>query len=71
MYTRQSSFPGMDPYLERNPCWEEFHGWFVRELARQNMDHARELGCVISAERSVYLRDPDHNLVEISEQWKE
>lgn len=25
----QSPFPGMDPYLEINPRWQVFHGWFV------------------------------------------
>ncbi|TVS20172.1 MAG: hypothetical protein EA424_05340 [Planctomycetaceae bacterium] len=26
-----SPFPGMDPFLEINPRWEVFHGWFIRE----------------------------------------
>jgi hypothetical protein len=39
-----SPFPGMDPFLEINPRWEVFPGWFIRELARQSVVQARELG---------------------------
>lgn len=58
-----SPFPGMDPYLEQNPQWEVFHGWFIRELARLSVSAARELGCTIDVERSVYGRDSTGELV--------
>lgn len=53
-----SPFPGMDPFLEINPWWELLHGWFIRELARQSMSPARDLGCQVDVERSVYGREP-------------
>ncbi len=28
---RKSPFPGTDPFLEINPRWEVFHGWFIRK----------------------------------------
>ncbi len=62
-----SPFPGMDPYLEINPRWEVFHGWFIRKLAEQNMGRARELGCEVDVERSVYGREPTGELVLIGE----
>lgn len=62
-----SPFPGMDPFLEINPRWEVFHGWFIRELARQNMGRARELGCEVEVERSVYGREPTGELVLLGE----
>ena len=40
----ESPFPGTDPFLEVNPRWQVFHGWFVRKLAEQNVPRARELG---------------------------
>jgi hypothetical protein len=48
----------MDPFLEINPRWEVFHGWFIRELARQNQSRSRELGCWIGVERTVYQQEP-------------
>ena len=62
-----SPFPGMDPFLEINPSWEVFHGWFIRELARQSMGRARELGCEVDVERSVYGREPTGELVLVGE----
>ena len=62
-----SPFPGMDPFLEINPRWEVFHGWFIRELARQSMGRARELGCEVEVERSVYGREPTGELVLLGE----
>jgi hypothetical protein len=62
-----SPFPGMDPFLEINPRWEVFHGWFIRELARQNMGRARAIGCEVDVERSVYGREPTGELVLIGE----
>src|SRR3974390_2188343 len=56
----RSPFPGMDPYLEINPRWEVFHGWFVRNMAAQHQAQARDLDCWIGVERSVCKRDPDH-----------
>ncbi len=58
-----SPFPGMDPFIEINPRWEGFHAWFVRELARQSLPKAQELGCWIDVERMVYQRDPDGDVV--------
>ncbi len=58
-----SPFPGMDPFLERNPQWEVFHGWFIRELARLSVEAARAQGCTIDVERSVYGRDTTGELV--------
>src|ERR1043166_4294667 len=63
----QSPFPGMDPYLEINPRWQVFHGWFVRELARQNQARTRELGCWIGVERAVYQREPSGEWVLVGE----
>src|SRR5438552_18614868 len=63
----QSPFPGMDPYLEINPRWQVFHGWFIRELARQNQARSRELGCWIGVERAVYQREPSGELVLVGE----
>jgi hypothetical protein len=62
-----SPFPGMDPFIEVNPRWEEFHDWFVRELARQSAPNARELGCWIAVERTVYQREPSGEIVLIGE----
>lgn len=62
-----SPFPGMDPFLEINPRWEVFHGWFIRELARQSTGRARELGCEVDVERSVYGRAPTGELVLLGE----
>jgi Protein of unknown function (DUF4058) len=60
---RTSPFPGMDPYLEMNPAWEVFHGWFIRKLAEQAIEPARELGCQIDVERSIYGQGPTGELV--------
>jgi hypothetical protein len=57
----------MDPFLEVNPRWQVFHGWFVRKLAEQNLPRARELGCWIDVERSVYQREPSGELVLVGE----
>jgi len=57
----------MDPFLEVNPRWETFHPWFVRELARQSSPKARELGCWIDVERTVYQREPSGEIVLIGE----
>lgn len=62
-----SPFPGMDPFLEINPRWEVFHGWFIRELARQSIGRARELGCDVDVERSVYGREPTGELILVGE----
>jgi len=64
---KTSPFPGMDPFIEINPRWEVFHGWFIRELARQSMGRARELGCRVDVERSVYGREPTGELVLLGE----
>ena len=53
-----SPFPGMDPFIEINPRWEGFHGWFMRELARQALPKAQALGCWIDVERTIYQRLP-------------
>lgn len=58
-----SPFPGMDPYLERNPQWAVFHGWFIRKLAEQSIGAARDVGCTIDVERSVYGRETSGELV--------
>jgi hypothetical protein len=58
-----SPFPGMDPFIEVNPRWEGFHAWFVRELARQALGKAQELGCWIDVERMVYQREPNGEVV--------
>lgn len=58
-----SPFPGMDPFLEKNPQWEVFHGWFIRELARLAIAPARDAGCSIDVERSIYGRDTSGQLV--------
>ena len=63
----QSPFPGMDPYMEINPRWQVFHGWFVRKLAEQHQTRARELGCWIAVERAVYQREPSGELVLVGE----
>ncbi|MDB5386845.1 MAG: hypothetical protein JWM11_2491 [Planctomycetaceae bacterium] len=63
----KSPFPGMNPFLEMNPRWQEFHGWFIRELARLNSSKAREAGCLLGVERSIYQREPDGQLVLVGE----
>jgi hypothetical protein len=63
----QSPFPGMDPYLEIDPRWQAIHGWFIRLLASQNQERARDLGCWIGVERTVYQREPSGELVMVGE----
>lgn len=60
-------FPGMDPFLEINPRWKIFHGWFMRKLAEQTLPKAQELGCWIDVERTVYQREPRGEVVLIGE----
>jgi hypothetical protein len=48
----------MDPFLEINPRWECFHGWFVRKLAEQSLPKAQSLDCWIDVERTIYQRLP-------------
>ncbi len=62
-----SRFPGMDPFLEEDPAWQIFHGWFIRKLAEQSIAPARELGCQVDVERSIYGREPSGELVLIGE----
>jgi hypothetical protein len=62
-----SPFPGMDPFLEVDPRWQDFHGWFMRKLAEQTLPKAQELGCWINVERTIYQRDPSGELVLIDE----
>ena len=62
-----SPFPGMDPYLETQPRWEIFHGWFIRELARLTLPRAASMGCWIDVERDVYGEDPSGEMVLIGE----
>ncbi len=62
-----SPFPGMDPFLEVNPRWQVFHGWFIRKLAEQSTGRARELRCEVDVERSVYGREPTGEFVLIGE----
>jgi hypothetical protein len=62
-----SPFPGMDPFLEVNPRWEGLHAWFVRKLAEQTLPKARELGCWIDVERTVYQREPGGEIVLVGE----
>ena len=65
--TKKSPFPGMDPFLERNPTWEDIHGWFIRELVRELVIPIRRLGLEIGVERTVYRRDSDAGLMLIGE----
>ena len=53
-----SPFPGMDPYLEIQPRWEIFHGWFIHKLAELALPKAASMGCWIDVERDVYGEDP-------------
>ena len=48
-----SPFPGMDPYLETQPRWEIFHGWFIHKLAELALPRAASMGCWIDVERDV------------------
>ena len=64
---KSSPFPGMDPFLETAPSWEAFHGWFIRKLAEQCMGRARELGCEVDVERSVYGQEPAGELFLVGE----
>jgi hypothetical protein len=57
----------MDPYLEVNPRWQAFHGWYMRELARLALPKAEELDCWIDVERTVYQREPSGEVVLIGE----
>lgn len=63
----KSPFPGMDPFLEVNPRWQEFHGWFIRELARLNSHQARDVGCRIGVERNIYRREPSGEMMLVGE----
>ena len=62
-----SPFPGMDPFLETQPRWEIFHGWFIRELARLALPKASCMGCWIDVERDVYGQDPSGDMVAVGE----
>src|SRR5271154_1216265 len=62
-----SPFPGMDPFLEVDLRWQDFHAWFMRELARLTLSKAQELGCWINVERTIYQREPSGELVLIGE----
>jgi hypothetical protein len=62
-----SPFPGMDPYLETQPRWEIFHGWFIHKLAEFALPKAARLGCWIDVERDVYGEDPSGERVLIGE----
>lgn len=62
-----SPFPGMDPYLELNPLWQRFHGWFVRKLAEISLPRARQAGCWIDVDYSVYQREPSGELTLLGE----
>src|SRR6202049_1924505 len=62
-----SPFPGMEPLLEVNPRRQAFHAWFMRKLAEQALPKARELGCWIDVERTVYQREPSGEIVLIGE----
>jgi hypothetical protein len=62
-----SPFPGMDPFLETQPRWEIFHGWFIHELARLSLPRAASMGCWIDVERDVYGEDPSGEMVLIRE----
>jgi hypothetical protein len=53
-----SPFPGMDPFIEIDPRWEGFHGWFMRKLAEQALPKAQALDCWIDVERTIYRRLP-------------
>jgi hypothetical protein len=57
----------MDPYLETQPRWEIFHGWFIRELARLTLPRAASMGCWIDVERDVYGEDPSGEMVLVGE----
>lgn len=57
----------MDPYLESQPLWEIFHGWFIRKLAELALPKAASMGCWIDVERDVYGRDPSGEMVSIGE----
>ena len=65
--TKKSPFPGMDPFVERNPTWEDLHGWFIRELVRQIVPAVRRVGLEVGVERTVYRRDPDAGMMLIGE----
>lgn len=62
-----SPFPGMDPYLEIQPRWEIFHGWFIHKLAELALPKAASVGCWIDVERDVYGDDPSGEMVLIGE----
>jgi hypothetical protein len=62
-----SPFPGMDPFIESNPRWQLFHAWFVRKLAEQALPKAKQLGCWVDVERSVYQQEPSGEVMLIGE----
>jgi Protein of unknown function (DUF4058) len=62
-----SPFPGMDPYLEAQPRWEIFHGWFIHKLAELALPTAASMGGWIEVERDVYGEDPSGATVLIGE----
>jgi hypothetical protein len=57
----------MDPFLEVNPRWQDFHAWFMRTLAEQSLPKAQELGCWIDVECTTYQRDTGGEPVLIDE----
>jgi hypothetical protein len=57
----------MDPYLETQPRWEIFHGWFIHKLAELALPKAASMGCWIDVERDVYGEDPSGEMVLIGE----
>jgi hypothetical protein len=57
----------MDPYLETQPRWEIFHGWFIHKLAELALPRAASVGCWIDVERDVYGEDPSGEMVLIGE----
>ncbi len=57
----------MDPFLERQPRWEIFHGWFIRKLAENSLPMAVSMGCWIDVERDVYREERSGERVLIGE----
>lgn len=62
-----SPFPGMDPFIEINPRWEGFHGWFMRKLAEQALPKAQALDCWIDVERTIYQQLPTGEVMMVGE----
>jgi hypothetical protein len=51
-----SPFPGMNPYLEQDDCWQDFHQTYVKEL-RDRIVSLVGSGYVVKLESHIYVHE--------------